>query len=111
MKRTIMTVAVLGALLLGTVGAASPASAAPAAPAGGAASLQVTCIYESTGDGVRLRTGPDSNATVLGLLYRGDRFSGDRAAVQNGFRYGYSAKHGKYGWVSTGFLRQVGCPV
>lgn len=59
------------------------------------------CWLQITGDGVRLRTQPNTSSNVLGLLYRGDVIDPWTGDSVNGFQCGYSPRHGRWGWVSS----------
>jgi hypothetical protein len=83
---------------------AAPAQAAPDRQAatvrtGGTDAETAHCWLQITGDGVRLRTQPNTSSTVLGLLYRGDVIDPWNGDWVNGWQSGYSPRHGRWGWV------------
>jgi hypothetical protein len=59
------------------------------------------CRVAATTDGVRIRTGPDLNAQIVGKLNRGQETDADKV-VQNGFR-----KIAENQWISTDFTQPV----
>ncbi|WP_199546331.1 SH3 domain-containing protein [Streptomyces sp. N35] len=80
------------------------------------------CGYSVTTDGARLRTGPGSGYTTLGLLRKGDPVSGaqrrrdwDKVGLQGGSgarlgnRRSNGLKEGTTGWISKRLLQADTC--
>lgn len=106
-RKTVVVAAAVSALALAGAAPAAAASTGQSAAPAGAGSVTAVCTYRITGDGVRFWTQPGSG-TVLGLFYVGDTVTGDPNNVSGGYRFVYSGKHGRSGWVSTGYTSRVG---
>lgn len=82
-----------------------------------AAFAELSWLYECTGDGVNVRSGPEPDSPSYGYLYRGECIcsmvdSGDRGSVRYGFTtpnatiskaYGNSV----WGFVNKSYLRMA----
>lgn len=68
-------------------------------------------LYECTGDGVNVRSGPETDSPSYGYLYRGETFcsdvdSGDRGSVRYGACTPDTAISKAYGYMVKGFVNQ-----
>ena len=68
-------------------------------------------LYESTGDGVNVRSGPEPDSPSYGYLYRGETIcsrveSGDLGSVRYGFTTPSTAISKAYGYNVWGYVNQ-----
>lgn len=110
-KVQVAAVTLAAAGLVGGVGVGAADALEPSKQTTVGAQSPYACIYQVTGNGVRLRTRPSSSAAVIGTLNRGDRVRQDAASpgeVYN-YRYVWSYRHKHTGWVSSSYLRRISC--
>lgn len=117
--RIMRTITYVADTVLAATGAVQISAAA--SPAAAHADFS-RCGYSVTTDGARLRSGPGSTSTVLGLLREGDSVSADQAnghryrvtlqwdsGSQYGTRKSDGLREGTTGWVAKKFLRADTC--
>jgi hypothetical protein len=78
-----------------TAHSVSPVSAQPDATA-------ISCTLTAVGDGVRIRTAPHNNATVVGEAFRGQRFTDPGCTSVQGDTYTACGGHENF-WVKIVF--------
>jgi uncharacterized protein YgiM (DUF1202 family) len=103
--RTAATVATAFALALPAVGVAQAGSAP--APTSTTTVASATCHYTVIGDGVAVRSAPDTDARVIKRKNRGDHVTGPCRTVFNDGRWWTQVYLGSggTGWMASAFLR------
>ncbi|GCD97004.1 SH3 domain-containing protein [Embleya hyalina] len=97
----------LAMVLVGGGAALAPAAQAAPVPTGPYVRSVYKCVGGITGDGVNFRSGPGAGYAVYGSLYRGNTVQGywgaspDLRISTNGYKYVFSFRHGRWGWVSS----------
>ncbi|MEU6346521.1 SH3 domain-containing protein [Streptomyces sp. NPDC046977] len=113
LRTTTATLAAASALLVGAGIALAPTASAAVGSSACTVNIRDQDVWPYT-DGLRLRTGPGTTYSALGLLYQKDRLTarctkGSWYYVSTDTKTRTGLKAGTYGWVSAAYLDTQTC--